>query len=56
MSILIFAFVVILILALLCWLIQSAPMLDARFKWVLQAIAVVIAILVIAERSGVFAG
>lgn len=56
MSLLIFAFIVILILALVCWLIQTAPMFDARFKWVLQAIAVVIAILVIAQRSGVLNG
>ena len=48
MSILIF--VVILILALACWLIQSAPVVDARFKWALQAIAVVLAIVVILER------
>ena len=51
MSILIFAFIVILVLALACWLIQSAPMLDARFKWALQAIAVVMAILVILQRA-----
>lgn len=54
MSLLIFAFVVVLILALVCWLIQTAPMLDQRFKWVLQAIAVVITILVIAQKAGVF--
>lgn len=52
MSLLIFAFIVILVLALVCWLIQSAPVIDARFKWVLQALAVVLAILFILSRTG----
>ena len=45
MSILITAFIVLLVVALVCWLISTAPIIDARFKWALQAIAVVIAIL-----------
>lgn len=52
MSLLIFAFIVILVLALACWLISTAPVLDARFKWTLQAIAVVLAILLILNKSG----
>lgn len=51
MSLLILAFIVVLVLALACWLIQSAPF-DARFRWALQAVAVVIAILVILSRAG----
>ncbi len=53
MSLLILAFVVILVLMLVCWLIQSAPFGDARFKWALQAIAVVIGVLVILQRTDV---
>lgn len=53
MSLLIFALVVLVILAMVCWLIQTAPMLDGRLKWVIQAIAVIIAILAIAQRAGV---
>lgn len=53
MSLLIFALVVLVILALVCWLIQTAPMFDARLKWVIQVIAVIIAILAIAQRAGV---
>lgn len=52
MSLLIFAFIVILVLLLALWLIDTAPLGDARLKWVLKAIAVVIAILAIIGRSG----
>ena len=53
MSLLIFAFVVILILCLVWWIVQSMPMGDARLKWALQAIAAIIAVLAIANRAGV---
>ena len=53
MSILIFAFVVILITALVCWIINTAPIISPNFKWALQAIAVIIAVLVIVQRSGI---
>ena len=56
MSILIFAFIVIILLALVCWLIQSAPFADGRLKWIMQAIAVVIAILLICQRTGLISG
>lgn len=52
MNLLIFAFIVLLVLLLVCWLIQSMPMGDARIKWALQAVAVVIAILAILGKSG----
>lgn len=56
MSILVLAFIVLLVVALVCWLISTAPMIDARFKWVLQALAVAIGILVILQRSGLVSG
>ncbi len=56
MSLLIFAFIVIIVLALVCWLIQSAPFADARLKWIMQAIAVLMAILVICQRAGLISG
>ena len=56
MSILIFAFVVLLIAALVCWVISTAPIIDAKFKWALQAIVVLIAVLVLLQRSGVLGG
>jgi len=52
MSLLILIFVVIVVLALVCWLIQSAPMVQNNFKWALQAIAILIAVLVILNRAG----
>ncbi len=54
-SLLVFAIVCILILALCLWLIRSAPFADPTIKWILQALVVLIAILVIANRAGVFA-
>lgn len=55
MTLLIFAFIVLLVTALVCYLINSAPIIDSRFKWCLEAIAVVIAILVIVQRAGLVA-
>ena len=52
MSLLILAFIVVVVVALVCWLISTAPVMDARFKWILQALAVLIGILVILQRSG----
>lgn len=52
MSILILAFIVLLVAALVCWLIQTAPIMDARFKWVLQALVILISILIILSRAG----
>ena len=52
MSILIFAFIVLVVLALVCWIINSAPMIDARFKWALQAIAILMGVIVIVQRAG----
>lgn len=53
MSILIYAFIVFLVAALLCWGISTAPILDSRFKWVLQAIVIVISALVILQKAGI---
>lgn len=56
MSLLIFAFIVIVILALVVWLIQSAPMFDQNIRWILQALAVVAAILAILMKAGLVSG
>jgi hypothetical protein len=56
MSLLIVCFVVLLVVGLVCWLISTAPVLDARIKWALQAIAVLIGVLVILQRSGLVSG
>jgi len=52
MSILIFAFLVILVVALIVWAIDRAPFGDARLKWLLEAIVVVLAAILIAQRAG----
>lgn len=54
MSLLIFAVIVVLVLCLAVWLIDTAPIGDAMIKWVLKALAVVIAIAAIASRAGLF--
>lgn len=51
MSVLIVCLVVLVVLALVLYLIQTAPV-DARLKWLIQAICVIIAILVIISRVG----
>ena len=51
MTILITAFIVVLILAIAIWAIERAP-IQQPFKWIIEAIACVIAILVIANRAG----
>lgn len=55
MALLILAFVVLLVVGLVCWLISTAPILNPQIKWALQAIAVIIGILVILQRSGLLA-
>ncbi len=54
MSLLIFAIVVILILALVIWAIRMLPMIDANLSAILQVLAVLVAVLAIAQRAGVF--
>lgn len=53
-GILIFAFVVILLLALAIFAIRAAPVIDGMFKQLLIVLAVLIAIIAIAQRAGVF--
>jgi hypothetical protein len=53
MSLLVYAFVVIILLALVLYGIRLAP-IEAPFSLILQLIAVVIAVLVIANRAGMF--
>lgn len=52
MSLLIFAIVIVLLAVLVIALIQRAPVLDATMRWVLEALVVIVAILVIASRAG----
>jgi hypothetical protein len=53
MSILIFIIVVIVLLALALWAIRMAP-IPSPLNWILQLVAVVIAIIVIGQRAGLF--
>lgn len=53
MSLLIFIIVVVVLLALAIYAIRLAP-LQAPFSAIIQALAVVVAILVIANRAGLF--
>lgn len=54
MSLLIFAVIVVILLCLAVWLIDTAPIGDATIKWVLKALAGIIAIAAIAQRAGLF--
>lgn len=56
MSLLIFALIVILVLALALYAIDLIPLGDTRIKRIVQALAVVIAALVILSRAGLAAG
>lgn len=56
MSLLITLLVVLLIVSLLCWLIQTAPIpgpLAPTIRWVMLAIVVIFAIVYIARVGGV---
>jgi hypothetical protein len=49
--------VVVIVLLILAWmLIDSAPFGDQRLKWVLKALACLVAVLVILQRSGLVSG
>ena len=51
MTLLITALVVLLILALVVWLVDRSPF-DATIRWCIIAVAVVVAIIVLVQRSG----
>lgn len=53
MSLILFIIVVVILLALVLWAIESAP-LPAPTNWILRVLAIVLAIVVIANRAGVF--
>ncbi|MFZ3008178.1 MAG: hypothetical protein WA047_18590 [Phenylobacterium sp.] len=53
MSILILIVVVIVLLALALWAIQKMP-IPSPLNWILQVLAIVIAIFVIGQRAGLF--
>jgi hypothetical protein len=56
MSLLIVCIVVIVLLILVWMLVDSAPFGDQRLKWVLKALACLVAIIVIIQRSGLVSG
>lgn len=56
MSLILFAVVVILLALLVIYLIDRAPFGDAKIKWILDALVVVIAVLVILSRTGLVSG
>jgi hypothetical protein len=56
MSLLIFALVALLVLALVIWAIDMLPVGDARVRNLIKVVAVVIAALAILQRSGIVGG
>ena len=53
MSMLILIVVVIVLLSLAIWAIQKMP-IPSPLNWILQVIAIIIAIFVIGQRAGLF--
>lgn len=53
MSILIFAVIVLIVAALIAWGVQKLP-LPSPFGQIIQALILIIAALVIAQRAGLF--
>lgn len=56
MSLIILCVVVVILLILAWLLIDSAPFGEPRLKWVLKALACLLAIIVILQRSGLVSG
>lgn len=52
MDLLILAVVTLVVLALVIWLIDSAPIGDIRIKWAIKALAVLIALVFVVQRAG----
>ncbi|HVI34402.1 hypothetical protein [Phenylobacterium sp.] len=53
MSILVFALIVIVVAALIAWAVQKLP-LPSPFGTIIQALILIIAAIVIAQRAGLF--
>lgn len=53
MSILVFAIIVLVVAALIAWAVQKLP-LPAPFGQIIQALILIIAAVVIAQRAGLF--
>lgn len=53
MSILIFAVIVLIVAALIAWAVQKLP-LPSPFPMIIQALILIIAAVVIAQRAGLF--
>ena len=53
MSILIFAIIVIVLLALALWAVQKLP-IPSPLNWIVQVLLIVVAIFVIGQRAGLF--
>ena len=53
MSILVFIIVVVVLLGLAIWALQKMPV-PSPLNWILQVVAIIVAIVVIAQRAGIF--
>jgi cation transporter-like permease len=53
MSILVFAIIVLIVAALIAWAVQKLP-LPAPFGTIIQALILIVAAVVIAQRAGLF--
>ncbi len=53
MSILLFALVVLIVAALIAWAVQTLP-IASPYNQIIQAVILIIAALVIAQRAGLF--
>lgn len=53
MSLIVLAVIVLIVTGLICWAIDRAPFGDARLKWLVEALVVLLAALVILNRAGV---
>lgn len=53
MSILVLTVIVVILLALVIWAIQKMP-IPSPLNWILQVVAIIIAIFVIGQRAGLF--
>ena len=54
MSLLIFTIIVLIILALAVWAVDAVGLVEARVRGLIKALFAVLAIVVIANRAGVF--
>lgn len=56
MSLLLTIIIVLVVLALIIWAIQTLPIIDGTVKALIMVITILIAAVVIAERAGLLSG